>query len=170
MEAVKETSELDIDLYDDQDEDTQKDKYLSFSLGNEEYGIEIRHIIEIIVLQEITKVPDMPDFIIGVINLRGHVISVMDIRKRFGLETRDYDDRTCIIVVNINDISVGLIVDTVNEVVDIPESEIDPPPKTHSGVGSNYIQGMGKIGSKVKILLDIEKILYEEELEQIRQV
>ena len=170
MEAVKERSELEMDLYDELDEDTQKDKYLSFRLGNEEYGIEIQHIIEIIVMQEITKVPDMPDFIIGVINLRGNVISVMDIRRRFNLETRDYDERTCIIVVNINNISIGLIVDTVNEVVDIPESQIDPPPKTHSGIRSNYIQGMGKIGEKVKILLDIEKILYEEELEQIKQI
>lgn len=170
MEAVKERTDFDTDLYDELDEDTQKDKYLSFRLGAEEYAIEIQHIIEIIVMQEITKVPDMPDFIIGVINLRGNVISVMDIRRRFNLETRDYDDRTCIIVVSINNISIGLIVDTVNEVVDIPESQIDPPPKTHSGIRSNYIQGMGKIGDKVKILLDIEKILYEEELEQIQQI
>ncbi len=168
MEAVKERTELDVDLYDELDEDTQKDKYLSFRLGDEEYGIEIRHIIEIIVMQEITKVPDMPEFIIGVINLRGNVISVMDIRKRFNLNARDYDERTCIIVVQINNISIGLIVDTVNEVVDIPESQIDPPPRTHSGIGSSYIQGMGKIGERVKILLDIEKILYEEELEQIQ--
>lgn len=170
MEALKEKTDQEIDLYDELDEDTQKDKYLSFRLGDEEYGIEIQHIIEIIVMQEITKVPDMPNFIIGVINLRGNVISVMDIRKRFGLESREFDDRTCIIVVRINNISIGLIVDTVNEVVDIPESQIDPPPRTHSGIGSNYIQGMGKIGEKVKILLDIEKILYEEELNQIKEL
>ena len=170
MEAIKERADFDNDAYDEIDEDTQKDKYLSFRMGVEDYGIEIRHIIEIIVLQEITKVPDMPDFIIGVINLRGNVISVMDIRKRFNLESREYDERTCIIVVQINEISVGLIVDTVNEVIDLPEKQIDPPPKTHSGIRSNYIQGMGKVGNNVKILLDIEKILYEEELAQIQQI
>ncbi len=168
MEAAKERIDLDTDLYDELDEDTQKDKYLSFRLASEDYGIEIRHIIEIIVMQEITRVPDMPNFIIGVINLRGNVISVMDIRLRFNLESRDYDDRTCIIVVKINEISIGLLVDTVNEVVDIPEDQIDPPPRTHSGVGSSFIQGMGKLDGNVKILLDIEKILYEEELDQIK--
>jgi purine-binding chemotaxis protein CheW len=160
-----------LDSFDDEaDEDEQKDKYLTFHLGKENYGLEIRHVIEIIVMQEITIVPDMPDFIIGVINLRGQVISVMDIRARFKLETRDYDDRTCIIVVKINDLSVGLIVDTVNEVIDIPENQMDPPPKTHAGVGSSYIKGMGKVDNDVKILLDIEKILYDEELEQVRDL
>ncbi|MBU3914539.1 chemotaxis protein CheW [bacterium] len=170
MDATNERIDLDTDLYDELDEDTQKDKYLSFRLASEDYGIEIRHIIEIIVMQEITRVPDMPDFIIGVINLRGNVISVMDIRLRFHLEARDYDDRTCIIVVKINEISVGLLVDTVNEVMDIPESQIDPPPRTHSGIGSSFIQGLGKIGQKVKILLDIEKILYEEELNKLKKL
>lgn len=155
---------------DDQDGDEQKDKYLTFHIGKENYGIEIRHVIEIIVMQEITVVPDMPDFIIGVINLRGQVISVMDIRTRFKMESREYDDRTCIIVVKINDISMGLIVDTVNEVIDIPESQMDPPPRTHSGIGSSFIRGMGKVDNSVKILLDIEKILYEEELEQVREI
>lgn len=155
---------------DEAEGDEQKDKYLTFHLGKETYGIEIRHVTEIIVMQEITVVPDMPDFIIGVINLRGHVISVMDIRARFNMEAREYDDRTCIIVVQINDISVGLIVDTVNEVIDIPESNMDPPPRTHSGIGSSYIKGMGKVDNGVKILLDIEKILYEDELEKVRQL
>lgn len=170
MEDTQEQGLMQSDLFDEMDEDAQKDKYLTFRLGNENYGIEIKHVIEIIVMQEITKVPDMPEFIIGVINLRGKVISVMDIRKRFALEAREFDDRTCIIVVNINEISIGLIVDTVNEVIDIPESQIDPPPRTHSGVGSSYIQGMGKVNDQVKILLDIEKILYEEDIEQIKEI
>jgi purine-binding chemotaxis protein CheW len=157
MQEVHDQEMLQSDLFDDMDEDAQKDKYLTFQLGAESYGIEIEHVIEIIVIQEITKVPDMPDFIVGVINLRGTVISVMDIRKRFAMTTRDFDDRTCIIVVNISDISIGLVVDTVSEVIDIPESEIDPPPRTHAGIGSNYIQGMGKVNDQVKILLDIEK-------------
>lgn len=169
MEEMQDQGLLQNDLFEDTEEDAQKDKYLTFRLGAENYGIEIEYVIEIIVMQEITKVPDMPEFIVGVINLRGSVISVMDIRKRFNLEAREFDDRTCIIVVNISNISIGLIVDTVNEVIDIPESEIDPPPRTHAGIGSNYIQGMGKVNEQVKILLDIEKILYEQELEQIKE-
>jgi len=160
-----------LDTFDEDAEgDEQKDKYLTFHIGKENYGIEIRHVIEIIVMQEITVVPDMPAFIIGVINLRGQVISVMDIRARFKMAAREYDDRTCIIVVKINDISMGLIVDTVNEVIDIPESQMDPPPRTHSGIGSSYIKGMGNVDNSVKILLDIEKILDEDELEQVRQI
>ncbi|MBT4640387.1 MAG: purine-binding chemotaxis protein CheW, partial [Deltaproteobacteria bacterium] len=110
-------SQLDLeDINDDLDEDAQKDRYLTFHLGKESYGIEIQYVTEIIVMQEITKVPDLPESIIGVVNLRGNVISVMDMRKRFHLESREIDDRTCIIVVNIEDIAVGLLVDTVNEV------------------------------------------------------
>ena len=160
-------TDIEMDLYDELDEDTQKDKYLSFRLGAEEYGIEIQHIIEIIVMQEITKVPDMPDFIIGVINLRGNVISVMDIRRRFGLDARDYDDRTCIIVVQINNISIGLIVDSVKEVLDIPGSQIDPAPNITKGSESRFIQGLGKVGDKVKIILDMNNILFADELNML---
>ena len=119
--------EINIDDDVQIDEDTLKDKYLTFYIGKESYGIEIRHVKEIIVMQEITEVPDMPKSIIGVINLRGNVISVIDFRKFFNLDTREYDDRTSIIVVEINNTSVGLVVDTVNEVVDIPEKNTDPP-------------------------------------------
>lgn len=163
-------SQLDFeDVNEEIDEDAQKNRFLTFHLGKESFGIEIRHVTEMIVMQEITRVPDLPESIIGVVNLRGNVISVMDMRKRFHLEEREYDDRTCIVVVNINNIAVGLVVDTVNEVLDISEAQIDPPPRTHSGIKSNYILGMGKFGNQVKILLDIEKILQEEELEKIQQ-
>lgn len=164
-------SEIELEsTVEETEDDTLKDRYLTFCLGKESYGLEIRHVTEIIVLQEITKVPDLPEFIIGVVNLRGNVISVMDMRKRFSLEQKDYDDRTCIIVVNIKGIAVGLLVDTVNEVLNIPQEQVDPPPKTHSGIKSNYITGMGKVEKQVKILLDIEKVLYEEELAIIQQV
>ncbi|MBT4265100.1 MAG: purine-binding chemotaxis protein CheW [Deltaproteobacteria bacterium] len=158
------------DVNEELEEDALKDRFLTFHLEKESYGIEIRHVTEIIVLQEITKVPDLPGFIIGVVNLRGNVISVMDMRMRFHLETREYDDRTCIVVVNIKDLAIGLLVDAVNEVLNIPEEQVDPPPKTHSGIKSSYVMGMGKVDDQVKILLDIEKILQEEELEQIEQV
>ncbi|MCK5232258.1 MAG: purine-binding chemotaxis protein CheW, partial [Desulfobulbaceae bacterium] len=106
MAAVKE-NEVVLDDYDEDDEDTQKDKFLTFQVGTEEFGISIRHVTEIIGLQKITDVPDMPGFIKGVINLRGKVIPVMDVRSRFKLESREYDDRTCIVVVDIKDKSVG---------------------------------------------------------------
>ena len=157
---------VDDDLYDD-DEDTQKDKYLTFHLAGEDYGLDIAFVTEIIGIQKITEVPDMPEFIKGVINLRGKVIPVMDIRLRFLLAERDYDERTCIIVVDINNSAVGLVVDEVREVVDIPEAQVQPPPKTARGESSRYLKGMGKMGEEVKILLNAEKLLYEEELAQI---
>ncbi len=156
----------DDDLYDD--EDTQKDKYLTFHIGTEDYGIAIANVTEIIGIQSITEIPEMPDYIKGVINLRGKVIPVMDVRSRFKLEPRAYDERTCIIVVEIDSTAVGLVVDRVNEVADIPEDQVEPPPKSKRK-GGGYIQGIGKIGKEVKILLDINKILYEEELESISE-
>jgi len=167
MQETQKDSNLDIDVFEDEDEDTQKDKFLTFRLENEDYGIQIRHITEIIVMQDITPIPDMPEFIIGLINLRGQIISIMDVRRRFGLKSKEYDDRTCIIVVNIDAISVGLVVDTVNEVINIPESVIDPPPRGHSDIESSYILGLAKVGKKVKVLVDIERILQDEDMNKI---
>lgn len=167
MTEAKEKEVLNDD-YDEDDEDTQKDKFLTFQVGNEEFGIAICHVTEIIGLQKITDVPDMPDFIKGVINLRGKVIPVMDVRSRFKMESREYDDRNCIVVVNINDKSVGLVVDRVSEVADIPESQVEPPAQIGAGTNSRYIQGLGKIGEEVKILLDVDRLLYAEELESIK--
>jgi len=150
-----------------EEEDTQKGKFLTFHLAREDYGIEIRHVTEIIGIQKITEVPDMPDFVRGVINLRGKVIPVMDVRTRFRMPPREYDERTCIIVVNVEDKAVGLVVDKVNEVADIPEEQIEPAPSTRQGKGSRYIQGMGKIGDEVKILLDVTTLLYDGGMEQI---
>ena len=149
-----------------QNEDTQKDKYLTFHLAGEDYGIEIRFVIEIIGIQKITEVPDMPDFIRGVINLRGKVIPVMDVRARFRLPPRDYDDRTCIIVVDVDGTEVGLVVDEVSEVADIAEQNVEPPPRTGRSRGAQYIQGMGKQDEAVKILLDVQKLLYSDELQK----
>jgi purine-binding chemotaxis protein CheW len=148
------------------EEDTQKDKYLTFHLAGEDYGIEIQYVIEIIGIQNITDVPDMPAFIRGVINLRGKVIPIMDVRARFGIEDRSYDDRTCIIVVNIDGTEVGLVVDEVSEVADIPENNVEPAPKTSKNSEDSYIQGMGKINNEVKILLDVHKLLFSGEMMQ----
>lgn len=147
----------------EEDEDTQKDKYLTFHLGNEDYGIDIRHVTEIIGIQRITVIPEMPEHIKGVINLRGKIIPVMDVRTRFRLEPRAYDERTCVIVVNVNDTAVGLVVDTVSEVADIPEANID----TSAGIGRSksnaFIRGIGKIGEDIKILLDVTTLLYDQD-------
>jgi purine-binding chemotaxis protein CheW len=157
----------DLQMELEQEEDTQEGKFLTFPIGKEEYGIEIRFVTEIIGIQKITDLPDMPAYVKGVINLRGKVIPVIDVRLRFGFEERDYDERTCIVVVNINEVAVGLIVDSVREVLDIPAGQIDPPPSVRKGAESRYIQGLGKVGDDVKIILDVNKLLFEEELEKL---
>ncbi len=151
------------------EEDTLVGKYLTFPLGAEEFGLEIRHVTEIVGIQRITEVPDMPPFVKGVINLRGKVIPVMDVRIRFSLEPKSYDDHTCIVVVNLKGTAVGLIVDTVSEVLAISDDQIDPPPAVKKGESSRFIKGLGKVGDQVKILLDIQKLLYDEEIQQIVQ-
>ncbi len=143
-----------------ENEDTLKNMYLTFRLGNEDYGIEIRYVTEIVGMQKITEVPDMPQFVKGVVNLRGQVIPVLDMRIRFHMEPREYDERTCIVVVNINQAQVGLVVDTVNEVRNIEEDMISPPPKD----SAQYIQGMGKVGEEVIILLEGRRLLFEHEV------
>jgi len=150
-------------------EEYQLKKFLTFRVDKEEYGIEIEHVTEIIGIQRITDLPDTPEFVKGVINLRGRVIPVIDVRRRFGFEEREYDERTCIIVVNINNIAVGLIVDSVREVMDIPSEQIDPPPAITKGSQSRFIQGLGKIEEKVIIVLDINMLLFENELNQIAE-
>ncbi len=136
-------------------------KYLTFALGDEQYGISIRHVTEIIGVQHITGMPDVDDYVKGVINLRGKVIPVIDMRLRFGLEEADYDERTCIVVVNIEDSSVGLIVDTVAEVQAIDDEHIDQPPSVFSNEAKEYIEGLGRVDDQVKILLNTRKILFD---------
>jgi purine-binding chemotaxis protein CheW len=123
-------------------EDTQKDKFLIFSLGQEYYGIEIKHVTEIIGIQHATAIPELPEYIKGIINLRGKIIPVMDVRIRFKKERKDYNDRTCIIVIDIKDISIGLIVDTVSEVMSISNDEIVDPPEVSKGLNNKYIKGV----------------------------
>jgi purine-binding chemotaxis protein CheW len=154
------------DFWDKEDEDSMKNRYLTFRVGEEDYGIEIVYVTEIVGIQNITEVPDMPAFVKGVINLRGQVIPVIDVRTRFKLPFREYDDRTCFIVVNINASSIGLIVDTVSEVINIPEDQISPPPEINAGDSARYIQGMGKVEDRVKILLDVQKLLLDNETDK----
>ena len=145
----------------DELESSELHKYLTFVLGSVYYGLDIQYVREIIGMQEITVVPDVPEFIKGVINLRGKVIPVMDVRRRFNMESRPYDDRTCIIVIHVDDWLVGLVVDTVSEVLDIPQGEIEPPPEAF-GFGQrqdHFIAGMGKVGDEVRMLIDAQKLL-----------
>ncbi len=150
-------------------EDSQEGKYLIFQMGEEEYGIEILFVNEIIGIQKITTLPDMTNYIKGVINLRGKVIPVIDIRLRFGLDPREYDERTCIVVVNLDQVAVGLIVDSVKEVIDISENQIDPPPSIKKGSESRFVKGLGKVSDNVKIILDVDKLLFEKEIEALME-
>jgi len=138
-------------------------KYLTFALANEEYGLEILKVREIIGYIDVTAVPQTPHHVKGVINLRGQVIPVVDLRAKFGMETTGVTEQTCIIVVEITQsgrkFNTGIIVDRVQEVLDIAGKDIEEAPQFGSSVDTDFILGMGKIGDKVKILLDIDRVL-----------
>lgn len=145
----------------------QIDKYLTFALGQEEYGLEILKVREIIGLMDITSVPRMPGFVRGVINLRGKVIPVIDLRLKFNMETVDDTKETCIIVVDIKGVPMGVIVDRVSEVVDISRENIEETPDFGVSVDTQFIMGIGKSGEKVVMILDIEKVLSTSEINTI---
>lgn len=155
------------DNIEELEEDTQKGRFLTFSLGRETYGIEIKYVTEIIGIQTITEIPELPEYVKGIINLRGKIIPVMDVRLRFRKEAKEYSDRTCIVVVDVGDISIGLIVDSVAEVLSIPDQDIVEPPQLNNGFSNRYIKNIGKAGNDVKLLLDCEKLLTEDEVENI---
>lgn len=163
-------SDVTEELVINQEEDTQKGKFLTFTLGNEAYGLEIKYVTEIIGVQEITEVPELPEYIRGIINLRGKIIPIMDVRLRFRKPFKEYNDRTCIVVVDIKDISVGLIVDAVSEVISIQDTDIVLPPDLNKGVSNKYIKGIGKVGSEVKLLLNCNKLLNEDDIENLENI
>ena len=142
---------------------THGGKYLTFSLSEEQFGLEILKVREIIGFMEITAVPQTPGYIKGVINLRGQVIPVVDLRAKFGMETTETTEETCIIVVEIEQhahrFNTGIVVDCVQEVLDIANEAIEPSPHLGSDINTDFILGMGKINNSVKILLDINKVL-----------
>lgn len=151
----------------EQEVDTQKDKFLTFIMGNESFGIDIGYVTEIVGIQSITKVPELPDYIKGIINLRGKIIPVMDVRLRFKNPFKEYNDRTCVIVVDIQNLSIGLIVDSVSEVLSIAEQDIVPPPDSSKGLSNRYIKGIGKVENEVKLILDCEKLLQDNVVENL---
>jgi purine-binding chemotaxis protein CheW len=153
------------------EEDTQKGKFLTFTLGKEVYGIEIKYVTEIIGMQPVTQVPDLPEYVKGIINLRGKIIPVIDMRLRFKKSSIEYNDRTCIVVVDIHEIAVGLIVDTVAEVLTIAETDIVPPPQLQNGnYHQRFTKAIGKVGDDVKLILDSESVLNNDEMNLLEKI
>ena len=152
--------------------DTQKGKYMTFKSGSEYFGLEIQYVQQIIQFQTITRIPETEDYIKGLINLRGKISPVVDVRVRFRQEACEYNDKTCILVINVKSMTVGLIVEQIAEVVEIKEENILPPPTIgRADKGHNkYVYGIGKVGNSVKLLLDPEKLLYGDEPVDAEQI
>lgn len=161
---------LDPGAFLEESEDTQSDRFLTFALGDEEFGIEIRYVTEIIGMQPISTLPEIPDHVKGIVNLRGKIIPVIDMRLRFKKPAIDYNDRTCIIIIDTESFSVGLIVDSVAEVLVIGEDQIVPPPNYRTGIHNRYLKGIGKIDGHVKLLLDCEMLFLDDEQKLIASI
>ncbi len=153
---------------------SQAGKYLTFKLGAEEFGLEILKVQEIIKMMDITKVPRTPEFVRGVINLRGKVIPVVELRLKFDMPTVEVTDKTCVIVVQVahaaGTVTMGAIVDEVSEVLDITGDQIEPSPEFGTSVNTDFILGMGKVGKRVVMLLDVDKVLSTGELSAVAGV
>ncbi|HMB31638.1 MAG TPA: chemotaxis protein CheW [Desulfohalobiaceae bacterium] len=161
------TEQQDIDMFQ------LAGKYLTFHLGDETYGLEILKVQEIIGMQDITKVPRTPEYVKGVINLRGKVIPIVDLRMKFGMEEIETTRKTCIIVIQIDrgagKVIMGIVVDEVSEVLNILSEEIEPSPSFGTQIDTAFILGMAKTKDAVKILLDIDKVLSDGEIEALSQ-
>lgn len=151
-------------------EDTQRGRFLTFTLEENVYGISIKYVTEIIGMQAVTTVPETPDFLKGIINLRGKVVPLIDVRLKFGKEEIEYNERTCVIVVQVDNLSVGLIVDMVDDVLTINEDKIAPPPVGTGGYDNKYIEGIGQTEEQVILLLDAERILKSDEIALMEEV
>ncbi len=143
----------------DQKKDSNLLQLVTFHIGEEEFGVEILKVQEIIRMMGITRVPKAPDFVEGVINLRGKVIPIIDLRTRFGMAAQEHDKHTRIIVIEINGVIIGFVVDSVSEVLRIPADTVEPPPPIISGIESEYIRGVGKLADRLLILLDLDSLL-----------
>jgi purine-binding chemotaxis protein CheW len=143
-------------------------KYLTFALNNEEYGIEILKVNQIIRLQEITTIPRTPPFVRGVINLRGMIIPIIDLRRKFAMTDHADTERSCIVVINLEQdnkhVQMGIVIDEVREVLEIPPADIEETPRFGSGIDTAFIMGMAKTGKSVKMLIDICKVLTSSEV------
>lgn len=151
-------------------EDTQHGRYLTFTLEENVYGIPIKFVTEIIGMQTITPVPETPAYLKGIINLRGKIIPLIDVRLKFAKPEVEYDERTCVVVVEVENLSVGLIVDMVDDVLTIPDDNIAPPPVGTGGYDNRYIEGIGQVDKQVLLLLDAERILKSDEIALVEDV
>lgn len=162
-----------VDVIDNDEltvEDTQHGRFLTFTLDENIYGISIKYVTEIIGMQTITPVPETPDFLKGIINLRGKVIPLIDVRLKFGKPEIEYNERTCVIVVEVDNLSVGFIVDMVDDVMTISDDKIAQPPVGTGGYDNRYIEGIGQTDSQVILLLDAERLLKSDEIALIEEV
>ena len=165
-------SSMEKQMYESRaDTDERNGMYMTFKSGEEYFGLKIQYVSEIIQFQAITEIPETEDYIKGLINLRGKVIPVIDVRLRFCQQPFEYNDRTCIIVLNVDTMLVGLIVEKIAEVVDIREENILPPPKLGRSdrLQNKYVYGIGKVGNSVKLLLDPDKLLNDEDPTVVEQ-
>ncbi|WP_312700027.1 chemotaxis protein CheW [Sedimentibacter sp.] len=154
-------------LNSDLDEDTLKGKYLTFYTDNQLFGISIADVVQIVGMQDITAVPEFPSYAKGIINLRGIIIPIIDVRLRLRKEEIGYNERTCIIVTNINGSYIGFIVDEVNEVTNIDNEDISNPPQMGSDYTNTFITGIAKLNNRIVLLIDLKKVLDEKEIELI---
>lgn len=145
-------------------------KIVVFRVKDEEYGVDVHEVRSIERIQPITRVPGAPSFVKGVINLRGSVTPIIELRGRLGFESEEYGDQTRIIVVGVDDLEIGLIVDSCNDVVDVPQGAIEPPPSVVGGINASYLDGVAKIDNRLFILLNLSKVLKEEEVVQLEQM
>lgn len=144
-------------------DDIIKDQYLTFAIADEEYGVEIAHVKEILKIGPITWVPEMPNFVEGIYNLRGDLVGVLDVRKRFGMEPKAYDEETCIIFIIAGNLGLlGIIVDAVRETAIIPEDKISPPPNARLRYINQFIRNIGTVNGEIKLLLDLERFLAQD--------
>ena len=150
------------------EDEIQKEQYMTFKCSDEIYGISIKYVNEIIGLSQITKVPETQDYLIGLMNLRGKIIPVIDVRIRFGKEPLEYNDRTCVIVIDVKSTVIGLIVDAIDEVAAFAENEITPPPSVSDLAmqAKKYVFGIGRVNGEVKLLLDPDKLINDPEPEK----
>ncbi len=141
-----------------------KTQYITFELGSETYGIPILKLIEIIAFRELTRIPNVPSFVKGILNLRGTAVPVIDLREHFHLPSAPYNNYTVIMILDMSGRTIGLIVDSVKDVVSFGENQLRPPPSFNSGINTDFIKAMGEKDNKFAILLDIDRLLSDEEL------
>jgi purine-binding chemotaxis protein CheW len=157
-------------MFENLEESTEEMKVIVFQLKDEEYGVPVYQVKTIERIGPMTRVPRTHDFVKGVINLRGVVTPIIDLRGRFQMEETEYTDNTRIIVVAVEDIEVGLVVDSANDVLDIPRNSIEPPPEVIGGIRAAYLNGIAKLDDRLLVLLNLEKVLNKEEIQQLEHL